>query len=182
MLTLNFNPFPVLETERLRLRAVNPKDIEQVFALRSDKEAMRYIAKPVMKTLNDAEAHIKMVMDGVQKLEHINWAITLKGEDTLMGIIGFYRMAKEHYRAEVGYMLLPEFHKQGIMNEALKVVLNYGFNEMKAHSITAVIDPRNTASENVLLKNNFRKEAHFKEDHFYDGMFLDSAYYSLLAK
>ncbi len=182
MLTLNFDPFPVLETERLHLRALNPKDIEQLFALRSDKEAMRYIAKPVMKTLSDAEAHIKMVMDGLQKLEHINWAITLKGEDSLMGMIGFYRMLKEHYRTEVGYMLLPNFHRQGIMHEALKVVLAYGFKEMKAHSIAAVIDPRNAASENILLKNHFIKEAHFKENYFFDGEYLDSAHYSLLAK
>ena len=180
MLELNFNPFPILETERLRLRRVEPKDVKEVFALRSDKEVMRYIAKPLMKTLSDAEAHIKMIEEGIQKHEYINWAITLKGEDTLIGILGFYRMAKEHYRTEVGYMLDGKFHKQGIMQEAIKVVLAYGFNEMKAHSITAVIDPRNTASENILLKNNFVKEAHFKEDYFFNGEFLDSVHYSLL--
>ena len=141
---------------------------------------MRYIAKPLMKTLCDAEAHIKMIEEGIQKHEYINWAITLKEEDTLIGILGFYSMAKEHYRAEVGYMLHTNFHKQGIIKEAMPVVLEYGFRQMKLHSIEAVIDPRNTASENVLIRSGFVKEAHFKENFFYEGGFLDSVHYSLL--
>jgi ribosomal-protein-alanine N-acetyltransferase len=68
------------------------------------------------------------------------------------------------------------------MKEALTAVINYGFTQLKLHSIEAVIDPNNTASENVLLRNGFIKEAHFRENFLHKGEFLDSVHYALFAK
>ena len=182
MLTLNFDPFPQLETERLRLRKITAGDVNELFALRSDKDIMQYIARPLMKTKDETLSFIEKMNEGMEKQDLVNWGITLKSDDKLIGTIGFYRMAKEHGRAEVGYMLHTNFHKKGIMQEALMVALDYGFKHMNAHSIGAVIDPRNAASENILIRNGFVKEAHFKEDCFFEGVFLDSVHYSLLAK
>jgi len=61
-------------------------------------------------------------------------------------------------------------------------VMKYGFNEMNLHSMEAVIDPRNSASERVLIKNGFVKEGHFKENEFFNGEFLDSVIYSKIKK
>jgi ribosomal-protein-alanine N-acetyltransferase len=50
------------------------------------------------------------MIDGkIDSNEGINWAITLK-IIKLIGIIGHYMIKPEHYRAEIGYMLLPEYH------------------------------------------------------------------------
>ena len=77
-------------------------------------------------------------------------------------------------------MLLPEYQGKGIISEAIKEVINYGFMVMKLHSIEAIIDPKNFASERVLQKNRFVKEAHLKENECYDGQFLDTVIYSIL--
>ncbi|HKC67935.1 MAG TPA: GNAT family N-acetyltransferase [Bacteroidia bacterium] len=182
MISLNFSPFPLLETERLYLRAITEDDKHEMFALRSDKQIMQYIARPLMTTIEEITEFIKSINSSIEKQEYINWGIALKNNNKLIGTVGFYRMAKENYRAEVGYMLHTNFHKQGIMQELMPVVLEYGFKQMNLHSIEAVIDPRNKDSENVLLKQGFVKEAHFKENFFFDGEFLDSVHYSLLAK
>ena len=182
MLNLNFNPFPLLETDRLCLRAITVDDKNEMFALRSDKHIMQYIARPLIKTVEETVEFIKSINENIEKQEYINWAIALKSDDKLIGTVGFYRVQKENYRAEVGYMLHTNYHKQGIMQEVMPVVLDYGFKRMKLHSIEAVIDPRNKPSEGVLIKQGFVKEAHFKENFFFDGEFLDSVHYSLLAK
>ena len=182
MISLNFNPFPILETERLRLRKITEDDKHEMFALRSDKQIMQYIARPLMKTVEETVEFIKSINENIEKQEYINWGVALKSDNKLIGTVGFYRVQKENYRAEVGYMLHTNFHKQGIMQELMPVVLEYGFKQMQLHSIEAVIDPRNKASENVLLKQGFVKEAHFKENFLFDGEFLDSVHYSLLAK
>jgi len=65
----------------------------------------------------------------------------------------------------------------GIIGEAMGSVLQYGFEEMKLHSIDAVIDPANKASENVLIKAGFQKEAHFRENCLFEGKWLDSVHY-----
>jgi len=182
MITLNFNPFPVLETERLILRNITKEDVNEMFVLRSTPDIMKYIARPLHKNIEETDAFIKNIHANIESQDFINWAIALKSDNKLIGTIGFYRMQKEHDRAEVGYMLHTDFHKKGIMQEALTAVIKYGFQQMNLHSIEAVIDPRNKASENILTRNNFIKEAHFKENYFFEGDYLDSVHYSLLTK
>ena len=182
MLELNFNPFPILETERLVLRRVDNNDVNQVFSLRSNAETMKYIPRPLVTNNEGALEHIAMLDGGIEKNEAINWAITFKGENKLLGIIGFYRTKFEDYRSEIGYMLLAENQGKGIASEAVERALEYGFNEMKLHSIEAIIDPRNSVSEKVLIKNGFVKEGHFKENTFFNGEFLDSVIYSKIKK
>ena len=182
MLTLNFNPFHDLETERLLLRRVDNNDYKEVLALRSNPETMKYIPRPLLKNEEEAFAHIAMIENKIINKEGINWAITIKDDPSLIGIIGHYRIQVENYRAEIGYMILPEFNGQGIVTEAVKEVVKYGFDIMKLHSIEAVIDPDNIASAKVLEKNGFVKEAHFKENEFHEGHFYDSVIYSILNK
>ena len=182
MLTVNFHPFHNLETERLILRRVDNNDYKEVLSLRSNPETMKYIPRPLLKNEDDALAHILMIETKIQNNEGINWAITIKGDPKLVGVIGHYRIQLENYRAEIGYMILPEFNGQGIVTEAVKEVVKYGFEIMKLHSIEAVIDPDNVASANVLKKNGFVKEAHLKENEFHEGRFYDSVIYSILNK
>ncbi|UFH45909.1 GNAT family N-acetyltransferase [Flavobacterium galactosidilyticum] len=182
MLAVNFHPFHNLETERLLLRRVNNNDCKEILSLRSNPETMKYIPRPLLKNEEDALAHILMIETKIQNNEGINWAITLKGNPKLIGVIGHYRIQLENYRAEIGYMILPEFNGLGIVTEAVKEVVKYGFEIMKLHSIEAVIDPDNEASACVLKKNGFVKEAHLKENEFHDGRFYDSVIYSLLNK
>ncbi|GAA6765257.1 GNAT family N-acetyltransferase [Flavobacterium sp. CGRL1] len=180
MLEFNFNPFPVIETERLLLRRITNDDVNEVFELRSNPETMKFIPRPLVKDNEDALLHIAMIEEKIETNIGINWAITLKGNPKLLGIIGYYRMQPENYRAEIGYMLSPDFHGKGIIPEAVNVLLKYGFENLKLHSIEAVIDPENYASEKVLQKCGFVKEAHLRESEFWEGKFLDKVIYSLL--
>ena len=182
MLEINFTPFPILETDRLLLRRVDKNDANEILAIRSDPENMKYIPRPLVTTIEEALEHIAMIDAKIENNEGINWAITLKGNPMLIGVIGHYRIKPEHYRAEIGYMLHPDYHRRGIASEAIKAVVDYGFNEMKLHSIEGVIAPENLASGKVLEKNGFVKEAHFRENEYYNGKFLDAVIYSILNK
>ena len=175
---LNFDPFPVLETERLILRKISIDDAKDVFLLRTNEEAMKYINKPKLLSIDDAKEIIKKMNDP----DRIQWGITLKTSDIIIGTIGYHRIEKEHYRAEIGYMLHPQYWNTGLMSEAIAKVINYGFNEMKLHSMEAIINPGNTISRKILQKFNFSKEAYFKENFFFEGKFYDSEVYSLVKK
>lgn len=178
----SFLPFQNLESERLLLRQITTQDVNEVFEMRSNPETMKYIPRPLVTSTEEALAHIKMIQDKIETNEGINWAITLKGSSKLLGIIGHYRIKWEHYRSEIGYMLLPEAQGKGIITEAIKLIVDYGFNQMKMHSLEAIIDPENNASARVLEKNGFVKEAHLVENEYYNGKFIDTVIYSLLKK
>lgn len=182
MSEFSFLPFPILESNNLILRQITNDDVAEVFALRSNPETMKYIPRPLLQNHEEALAHIKMIQSKIENNEGIDWVITQKGNPKLLGIIGHYRIKWEHFRSEIGYMLLPEHHGKGIISDAIQLIIDYGFNQMKLHSIEALIDPDNQASARVLEKNGFVKEAHFKENEFYNGQFIDTIIYSLLQK
>jgi ribosomal-protein-alanine N-acetyltransferase len=182
MLNLNFTPFPVLYTERLMLRNFTKNDANDLFKLRSDKKVMQFIDRPMATTVSDAADHINKIQEFLKNKYGITWAISLKNNKRLIGTVGLWRIIHEHYRAEIGYMLHTDFHAKGIMHEAMKPVLDYGFNIMNLHSVEANVNPDNKASINLLEKNGFVREAYFKENYYYNGKFLDSMIYSLLAQ
>ena len=177
MLDINFDPFPVLVTERLVLRKLSMADVNAMFDLRTKDEVMRYIGRPRPKGNGDIEEMINKMNETTIRIQ---WGICLKENDEIIGTIGYHRIEKEHYRAEVGYLLHPDHWQTGIMSEALNKIIDFGFNEMNLHSVEAIINPENVASRSLLMKSGFIKEGYFKENFFFEGKFYDSEVYSLL--
>jgi ribosomal-protein-alanine N-acetyltransferase len=183
MLELNFSPFPEIKTERLFLRRITDADASDIFLLRSNDDVMKYVDREKPKSPEDGLVFIQKVNANIDNNESIMWAISLKANpNTLIGTIGFWRTIKQHYRSEIGYMLHPDFWGKGIMKEALLAAIDFGFNEIKLHSIEAHINPENKISGILLEKTGFIREAYFKEDFYFRGKFIDTAIYSLLAK
>ncbi len=119
-------------------------------------------------------------MRDIANNEDICWGMCLKSSDSIIGTIGYYRSKPEHFRSEIGYEMHPEYWGRGIMHEAMRVILDYGFLTMNLHSIEANVDPQNHRSSGLLLRNNFVQEAYFRENYFGLGCFHDSVIYSLL--
>lgn len=180
MLTINFSTFPTIEINRLLLRQITKDDVADLFIIRSNNEAMQFIDRPLATTENDALDLIELILNKYEKNEAITWAVCLKEDAKLIGTIGFWQIDKQNYRAEIGYILNPYFHRKGLMQEAIEAIINFGFNRINLHSIEANINPNNVASKNILTKNGFVQEAFFRENHYYNGKFLDSMIFSLL--
>jgi len=181
MLCPNFSPFPEIQTERLLLRRMTTNDAEEILYLRSNDDVMKYIDRERTKSIEDAKSFLDKIDASLNSNNGIMWGITLKeNPGKLIGNIGYWRLIKEHYRAEVGYMLHPSFWKKGIMKEALLRVIDFAFDDMNLHSIEANINPGNTASATLLESTGFIKEAYFKEDFFFNGAFHDTIIYSRL--
>ena len=181
MLYTDFHPFPELKTERLFLRKITMDDAGEIFFLRSNEIVLQFINKKPAVTMKDAEDFITRINDDIDAGEAIMWAIALKeNPGKLIGTICYWRLQKKNYRAEIGYVLHPQFWKKGIMKEAMLKVIEYGFTGMGLHSIEARINPANSASAAILKSTGFVQEAYFKEDFFFLGAFFDTAVYSML--
>lgn len=180
MLTVNFDPFPIIETNRLILRRMTLTDAPDYFLLRSNVDAMKHICKPLQTSLKEAEELIYKVNEMINFNEGIGWALCLKEDNRMIGTVSFHKIDKANYRAEIGYMLFPFFWRKGIISEAVNAIIDFGFNVLKFHSIEAHIDPTNIGSEKVLTKCHFVKEAYYKENYYFDGRFLDTAVFSLI--
>lgn len=169
-----------METERLILCRIGTEHAEALLRLRTEEQVMKYIERPRPPGMDELMAFIEKVNTQVDNNENISWAVVLKETNEFTGIIGFYRPLPEHARGEIGYSMLPEFWGKGIMSEAMKAVLEYGFETIGFNSIFADLNANNTRSEKIVIRNGFRKEAHFRENFYWEGTFRDSLIYTML--
>ena len=171
-----------LTTNRTFLKSLTIEDAPAIFALRSNAEVMRYMDTEWCSTIADAEMFISRLNESDKENKIANWGIFLKDSINAIGFAGFWKIDAKHFRGEIAYALEPYYWRTGIMLEALNCIVRIGFKELGLHSIQANINPKNTASEGLLLKLGFTREAHFTENFYYDGVFHDSYIYCLLEK
>jgi len=182
MLELNIAPFPALSTERLDLKRLSDADLDDLFLIRSNKETMRFIPRPVAQSKEDAKKVMDMINEAIDKNDGINWGLYLKDTGRLIGVAGFVRLSKSDYRGEVGYVLNAAYHKKGYMKEALDTILDYGFNKINFNCIEAVIDPENTDSVKVIEKFGFKRDGRLRDYTFHNEQFSDAFIYSKLRR
>jgi ribosomal-protein-alanine N-acetyltransferase len=181
MLDINFEPFTEITTARLLLRKFSLADVPAMFALRSNTQVLEFLGREPLKNLDEATALVTTILKNLEDNNGIMWGICLQeNKIQLIGSIGFWQIEKENYRAEIGYMLHPQYWNKGFMQEAIKAVVAFGFTQMKLNSVKASINPRNAASAALLEKTGFIREAYFKEDYYFRGEFFDSAVYGIL--
>ena len=162
--------FPCLETTRLVLRQTTNEDVAEVFAIFSDPKTTQFHNLDTFTHINQALEVIEQRAMGFENKYGIRWGIALK-EDGLIGSCGF-TWNKEFTGAEVGYELKSEFWRQGIMSEALQVILQYGF-EVKLQFVIAEIMLENTASKKLLEKFNFQSKGILKKQGYWKGRHHD---------
>ncbi len=164
---MKFRPFPEIKTERLILRKVEASDCEEVLFLRSDTNVNKFIERPEhRKTKNkeDAIKFIKEITDAFEKNISFAWGITLKNNPKMIGSICLWNLSEDRKTAELGYDLNPDFQGKGIMSEALRSVLDYGFNHLKFEKIEAFTHKKNKSSKQLLETNGFKYMANRKDE------------------
>jgi len=180
MLEIKFNKFPQLETDSLLLRQIQYSDVDAFHKMRTDPSLMKYMDMEKPKSIGDTQTKIEQEIASFSKGDSVYWAIAQKGSKQMIGGAGYWRLMKEHYRAEIGYQLAPDFWRMGYSCEALKAIIDFGFKKMGLHSIEGNVNPKNIASIKLLNKLGFVQEAYFKENFYFNGKFLDSAIFSLV--
>lgn len=172
--------FPVLETERLILRQLAPDDAKDLFEYFSQDQVMEYYDLETFKTLDDAQRIIHHFNSEFEKGKGFRWALQLKSEDKVIGTCGYHNWHREHFRAEIGYELNPQFWRQSYMKEAILPILTYGFESMGLHRVDAFTDPANISSEKLLSSLNFREEGILKDYFFEKGRFVEAKIFGLI--
>lgn len=175
-----FIHFPVLTTDRLVLRQIQPRDAEAFFAILSDEEAMQFYGHEPHRSLDDSRQLIERTQARYAQRENLRWGITFKGDDRLIGSCGLRGFDAGFHHAEIGYELHRSCWGQGVMAEAAAAILTYGFTELGLHRVEAVIDEANARSKALLLKLGFSYEGRLRERYHFRDRFEDEYYYGLL--
>lgn len=143
----------MLETERLILRPLDERDVDAIYAMRSDANVMRFIREP--QNRKESADWVKLVSSRWAK-ERIGFcAMVVKSSNEFAGWCGLWQL-KETGETEVGYAVAVEFWGKGYATEAALEFLRYAFEKMSLGKIVAVARPENAASRRVMEKLGMR--------------------------
>lgn len=173
--------FPQLETDRLILREMTLDDLEFYFQHFNNDKIVEGCCFPGPKSLEAAKEELERYCIKLFKENRgVRWGIIRKRRKKLIGTCGYYDWNKTVRRAEIGYDLDPAYWGQGIMTEALRSVLEYGFEKMRLNRIQVIIDSKNTRSVKLVFMLGFKKEGVLRQRSYFNGQFLDDVCFSLL--
>ena len=109
------------------------------------------------------------------------FAITVNEE--AVGGIGLHHQSDIYSRnAELGYWIGEDYWGKGIVTEAVRQMVSYGFHTWNIDRIFARPFGSNTASQKVLKKTGFILEAHFKKTIFKNGAYEDEMVFGIRKK
>jgi len=168
---------PVLETERLQLRAPQRADLETYLRLAGDpRVALKTAGIP----------HPLRAADATNWLERANYGnrrtFVIERKDGA-GMIGAVHLEirADRVSAEAGFWIGVPYWRRGHATEALRGILRHAFDERGLLYVTTGIPAGNPAAERVLRKAGLKFESFVEGGFRRDGVILDRVNHGLFA-
>ncbi len=171
---------PIIENKRFILRKFTKNDINDLYEYASDSEVTKFLSWDTYKNIDIAVDYIENVLLRYSKNEIAPWGIEWKENSKMIGSIDFVQYDKKNFSAEIGYVLNRKYWNKGIMTEALKEIIKFGFDEMNLMRIETRLNAMNIASERVMQKNGLTYEGTLRKKEFLKNKFIDIKFYSIL--
>lgn len=153
-----FSPPPCLETERLLLRAIKPRDADDMFEYSSDSEVTRYLTWEPHSSKRYTRLYISGVENAYRRGAFFDWALVLRANGKMIGTCGFTSFDEQRSSCEIGYVLNPRYRGYGLAPEAAFRVIRFAFEVLGARRVEAKFMEGNTASLRVMEKCGMRFE------------------------
>ena len=173
-------PFPLLITERLRLRQIVPADVDALYAIHSNVEWMRWYGVEPVTTRAQAAQLADMFAGWHGAGSGYRWALERSDDARMIGTCGLFRWNRSWRNCVIGYEIAYDCRSRGYMREAAAAILDYGFSEMGLHRVQAETHPANLASIALATRLGFRFEGVHREQACWGGRFHDLNCYGLL--
>ena len=169
-----------LYTPRLKLRWMDPQDVDAHFAVFSDPAVMQYWSGEPWTDPDQAAKAIERIEAACIAGSDLCLGIELRDTGQLIGNVSLHHFVDASRRCEIGYALASRYWGKAYAQEAVRAAIAYGFSALGLNRIEADIDPANAASIRVLEKLGFRREGFMPERWIVHGTPADTVFYGLL--
>lgn len=171
-----------LKTERLIFRELNIDDKSDIYCLYSDPQVIRLDHRELLKDISEAEELIRNFKRSNRSHSFISWGIELKEAKKIIGTCGFKNWDRMSHHAEIGGHISSEVWGKGYGDEALQVMMEYGFTKMHLNKICAYTNAKNISVLKLMDKYGFKQEGRLREHQLLKDVYEDVLIFSLLKK
>jgi RimJ/RimL family protein N-acetyltransferase len=173
---------PIPPAGRVRLRWLEPRDVDALLQVFGDPAVMRYWSSPPLPDRRAAEDLLAEIRACFERRELFQWGVALAESDRVIGTCTLAWLHAESRRAELGFALGRAHWGHGYMSEALLALLDFAFGPLGLRRLEADIDPRNESSLRLVQRLGFRREGLLRERWLTAGEVQDSLFFGLLSR
>ena len=173
-----------IKTDRLLLRPFEPRDLDDLYAIQSRPDVVRYLYW-------DVRTRPEVAADLVQRAAMDRFAgegdmllLAAQRTDTgrVVGDVSLGWRSAEHSQAEIGFVFHPDVAGLGYAREAAAAVIDLAFRSAGLHRVYGRTDARNLASARLMRRLGMRQEAHLIENEMFKGEWSDELVFAVLAQ
>ena len=175
-----FSNIPTLSSKRLALRKIAVSDAKDMFDYARAPGVSKYTIWSPHKDISETLDFIRYVIKNYHSCASEDWGIVYKPDAKFIGTIGFFNWDESNRKAEIHYALSNRYSGLGIMTEAVKRTLCFGFTKMRLNRIEARCMINNKASERVMQKCGMKYEGIMRGSLFAKGKYFDLKTYAVL--
>jgi len=169
---------PVLEGRHVMLRALRPSDAASLHALLTAPEVARFVSAPPATV----EAFERFIVKANRQRSgnYICYAVTLKGNDTAIGMFQIRETEPGFQSAEWGFALGSAFWGTGVFKESAQLILQFVFTTLGVHRLEARASVRNGRGGRALQKMGAVQEGVLRKSFVLNGQYFDQVLYAIL--
>ena len=168
-----FSKMPTLETERFLLRKLSLDDTDDMFEYANKSEVTEFLTWSPHPDKAFTFDYLAYLQNRYKSGDFFDWAIVYKESGKMIGTCGVTRFFFQHNGAEIGYVVNPEYHGQGIATEVVGRVIRYGFENLALERIEGKFMIENEASRRVMEKNQMMFEGIRRKGMLIKGIYRD---------
>jgi len=173
-----------LETKQLIIRDPLLSDFDDWHRLLSDEKTMYYLQDIMTRSIEESHRNLEAAVNEANSANRTKYFLAIEDKDTgsFIGTTGYTvnKTTPIGNLVGLGYFILPEYHNRGYMTEAVNEVIRFAFEDNDVCRINTGCLTENRASERVMQKCGFIKEAEYKSYTWHDGRMKNRVEYRLL--
>lgn len=175
-----FSNLPVIETERLILKKIEPSNVNDMYAYASLGQVTRYLLWTSHLNIEETKGYIEYLQKQYRKGNYADWGLNCKEDGVFIGTCGFADMDLANNKGEIGYVLSPSYQGRGYMKEAVTAILDLAFCNLGLERVEIRIMDGNAASVKFASSLGFKHEGTLRNCLLLRGEYKTLHYYSIL--
>lgn len=172
-----------LQGESVYLRALEPNDLEFVYAMENDQSIWEVSNTQTPYSRFLVRQYLENAAQDIYEAKQLRLAICQDEDFPAIGLIDLFDFDPKNNRAGVGIVIQNKDNRnQNIGSEALALLIKYSFYNLNLHQLYANISVENVASIALFTKFGFEKTGIKKDWILLNGMYQDEAIFQLINK
>lgn len=161
------------------LRELAPEDVDDVYRIVGDERVTQWMSF-ASKSLDETAAMLRGVARRAKERPRTEYylGVTLHEQGRVIGTVRLGLGGVQ--AAKLGYMMAADAQRHGYGTDAVNTMIEYGFDTLHLHRISAAAGPENERSIALLEKLGFQYEGRIRDHVHTNGAWRDSLLYSLL--